>query len=227
MKSLPWKKSATLTPMTKTSSPNKTTYRKLPSVYSPPSFRNDTSTSEPWLTQDPAPRLSVNPPCLTQSRRRLKMILWEKQNEQPREELTLQLEKQTFGSNLANLPPVVCANTSSKSTATPKAHPTTSFLDATQWRNSNSTFSTVKMYPRSDSSKKSKLIASLVASGHAHNFTKYTFKPNSLLLTKQKKNSLRNDASAKHSIKQQTFASAYLIICHRKKRRNSMPARQT
>jgi hypothetical protein len=28
---------------------------------------------------------------------------------------------------------------------------------------------------------------------------------------------------AKHSIKQQTFANAYLIICHRKKRRNSMP----
>jgi hypothetical protein len=37
------------------------------------------------------------------------------------------------------------------------------------------------------------LIASLVASGHAHDFTKYTFKPNSLLLTKQKKNSLRNE----------------------------------
>jgi hypothetical protein len=36
----------------------------------------------------------------------------------------------------------------------------------------NSTFSTVKMYPRSDSSKKLKLIASLVASGHAHDFTK-------------------------------------------------------
>jgi hypothetical protein len=49
------------------------------------------------------------------------------------------------------------------------------------------------------------IIASLMASGHAHDFTKYTFKPNSLLLTKQKKNSLRNDASAKHSIKQQTL----------------------
>jgi hypothetical protein len=79
------------------------------------------------------------------------------------------------------------------------------------------------MYPRSDLSKKLKLIASLVASGHTHDFTKYTFKPNSLLLTKQKKNSLRNDASAKHSIKQQPFTNAYLIICHHKKRRNSMP----
>jgi hypothetical protein len=59
------------------------------------------------LTQDPAPRLSANPPCLTQSRRRLKTILQEKQNGQPREELTLQPEKQTFGSNLANLPPVI------------------------------------------------------------------------------------------------------------------------
>jgi hypothetical protein len=47
MKSLPWKKSATLTPTTKTSSPNKTTYRKLPSVYLPTSLQNDTSTSKP------------------------------------------------------------------------------------------------------------------------------------------------------------------------------------
>jgi hypothetical protein len=31
----------------KTSSPNKTTYRKLPSVYSPTSLQNDTSISEP------------------------------------------------------------------------------------------------------------------------------------------------------------------------------------
>jgi hypothetical protein len=68
-----------------------------------------------------------------------------------------------------------------------------------------------------------KIIASLLASGHTHDFTKYTFKPNSLLLTKQKKNSLRNNASAKHSIKQQTFANAHLIICHHKRRRNSMP----
>jgi hypothetical protein len=80
------------------------------------------------------------------------------------------------------------------------------------------------MYPRSDSSKKLKLMASLVASGHAHGFTKYTFNPNSLLLTRQKKNSLRNDTSAKHSIKQHTFANAYLIFCHHKKRRNSMPS---
>ncbi len=53
-------------------------------------------------------------------------------NGQPREELTLQPEKQTFGSNLQNLPPVVCSNTSSKLTATPRVHPTTSFLNATQ-----------------------------------------------------------------------------------------------
>jgi hypothetical protein len=44
------------------------------------------------------------------------MILQEKQNGQPREELTLQPEKQTFGSNLLNLPPVACSNTSSKLT---------------------------------------------------------------------------------------------------------------
>jgi hypothetical protein len=136
----------------------------LPLVHSPMSLQNDTSNSEPWSTHDPAPLLSVNKPCLTQSRRRLKMIIQEKQNGQPRDELTLQPEKQTFGSNLLNLPPVVCSNTSSKLTATPRAHPKTSFLDATQWRNSNSTFSTVKTYPRSNSSKKSKLIASLVAS---------------------------------------------------------------
>jgi hypothetical protein len=42
----------------------------------------------------------VNPLCLTQSRRRLKVILQEKQNEQPRNELMSQQEKQTFGSNL-------------------------------------------------------------------------------------------------------------------------------
>jgi hypothetical protein len=47
MKSLPWKKSTTLTPTIKTSSSNKTTYRKLPSVYSPMSLQNDTSISEP------------------------------------------------------------------------------------------------------------------------------------------------------------------------------------
>ena len=47
MKSSPWKKSATLTPTIKTSSPNKTTYQKLPSVYSPMSLQNDTSTSKP------------------------------------------------------------------------------------------------------------------------------------------------------------------------------------
>jgi hypothetical protein len=46
--------------------------------------------------------------------------------------ITLQLEKQTFGSNLPNLPPVVCSNTSSKSTAMPRLHPMTSFLDVTQ-----------------------------------------------------------------------------------------------
>jgi hypothetical protein len=76
----------------------------------------------------------------------------------------------------------------------------------------------VKTYLRSDSSKKSRLIASLMASGHVHTFTKYTFK-----LNRQKKNSLRNNASAKHSIKQQTFANAYLLICHCKKRKNCMP----
>jgi hypothetical protein len=80
MKFFPWKKSTTLTTTIKTSSPNKTTYRKSPSVYSPTSLQNDTSTFEPWLTQDPAPRLSANPLCLTQSRRRLKRILQEKQN---------------------------------------------------------------------------------------------------------------------------------------------------
>jgi hypothetical protein len=80
----------------------------------------------------------------------------------------------------------------------------------------------VKTYLRSDSSKKLKLIASLVASSHVCTFTKYTFKLNSLLLKRQKKNSLRNNTSAKHSIKQQTFTNAYLLICHHKKRRNSM-----
>ncbi len=134
-----------------------------------------------------------------------------------------QHEKQTFGSNLLNLSPVVCSNTSSKSTVMPRAHPMTSFLDATQWKNSSLIFAKVKTYLRSNLSKKLKLIASLMASGHARGFTKYTFKPNSLLLTRQKKNSLRNDASAKHSIKQKTFTNAYLLTCHHKKRRNSMP----
>ncbi len=61
---------------------------------------------------------------------------------------------------------------------------------------------------RLDLSKKLKLIASLVASGHVCTFTKSTiFKLNILLL--------------KHSIKQQTFTNAYLLICHHKKRRNS------
>jgi hypothetical protein len=80
----------------------------------------------------------------------------------------------------------------------------------------------MKMYLRSDSSKKLKLIARLVASGHICTFAKYTFKLNSLLLKRQKKNSLRNNASAKHIIKQQTFTNAYLLTCHHKKRRNSM-----
>jgi hypothetical protein len=35
-------------------------------VYLPMPLQNNTSTSEPWSTQDPAPRLSANPPCLTQ-----------------------------------------------------------------------------------------------------------------------------------------------------------------
>jgi hypothetical protein len=39
----------------------------------------------------------------------------------------------------------------------------------------------VKIYLRSDSSKKSKLIASLMASGHICAFTKYTFKLNSTI----------------------------------------------
>jgi hypothetical protein len=38
------------------------------------------------------------------------MILQEKQNGQPREELKLQPEKQTFDSNLMSLPPVACSN---------------------------------------------------------------------------------------------------------------------
>jgi hypothetical protein len=101
-------------------------------------------------------------------------------------------------------------------------HPMTSSLDTTQWKNSNSIFSTEKKYLWSDSSKKSKLIASLVASGHICAFTKYAFKLNSLLLKRQKKNSLRNNTSAKHSFKQQTFTSSYLLICHCKKKRNSM-----
>ncbi len=88
---------------------------------------------------------------------------------------------QTFGSNLLNFPPGTCLNTNSKSTAMPSVHPMTSSLDATQWKNSNSIFSTVKIYLRSDSSKKSKLIASLMASGHICAFTKYTFKLNSTI----------------------------------------------
>jgi hypothetical protein len=79
------------------------------------------------------------------------------------------------------------------------------------------------MYLRSDLSKTLKLIANLVASGHVHAFTKYTSQLNSLKLKRQKKNSLRNDASAKHSIKQQTFVNAFLLTCHHKKRKNSMP----
>jgi hypothetical protein len=60
------------------------------------------------------------------------MILQEKQNREPREELTLQQEKQTFGSNLPNLPAVACSNTNSKSTAIPREHPMTPSLDAMQ-----------------------------------------------------------------------------------------------
>jgi hypothetical protein len=80
----------------------------------------------------------------------------------------------------------------------------------------------VKTYLRSDLSKKLKWIASIMASCHIHAFTKYTFKLNSLLLIRQNKNSLRNNASAKHSINQQTFTNAYLLVYHHKKRRNSM-----
>jgi hypothetical protein len=47
MKSLPWKKSATSITTIKISSPNKTTYWKLPSVYLPTSLQNDTSSFEP------------------------------------------------------------------------------------------------------------------------------------------------------------------------------------
>jgi hypothetical protein len=65
------------------------------------------------------------------------------------------------------------------------------------------------------------LIARLIASGHVCAFTKCTLKLNSLLLKRQMKNSLRNDASAKLSIKQQTFTNAYLLIYGCKKRRNS------
>ncbi len=120
---------------------------------------------------------------------------------------------------LLNLPPVACSKTNSKSTAMPRVYPTTSSLDVTQWKNSSSIFSTVKTYLRSTLSKKLKLIASLVPSDHVRTFTKYTFKLNSLLLKRQKKNSLRNNTSAKHSIKQQTFTNAYLLICHHKKRK--------
>jgi hypothetical protein len=78
MKSLPWKKSAALTTMMETLSPNKTTYRKLWSAYLLMSLQNDTSTFEPWSAQDPAPWSSEKPLCLTQSRRRLKTILQKK-----------------------------------------------------------------------------------------------------------------------------------------------------
>jgi hypothetical protein len=48
MRSSLWKKSTTETTMRiKATSSNKTTYRKLPSVYSPTSSQNDTSISEP------------------------------------------------------------------------------------------------------------------------------------------------------------------------------------
>jgi hypothetical protein len=48
MRSLLWKKSTTeTTTRIKATSSNKTTYRKLPSVYSPTSLQNDTSISEP------------------------------------------------------------------------------------------------------------------------------------------------------------------------------------
>jgi hypothetical protein len=87
MKFLPWKKSTTSITRINISSPNKTTYWKLPSVHLLMSSQDDTSIFKPWLTEDPAPQLSANPLCLTQSRRRLKTILWEKQNGQPREEL--------------------------------------------------------------------------------------------------------------------------------------------
>jgi hypothetical protein len=47
-KSLPWKKSAALTTMIKTSSPNKTIYvLEISLVYSPTLLQNDTSTFEP------------------------------------------------------------------------------------------------------------------------------------------------------------------------------------
>jgi hypothetical protein len=71
-------------------------------------------------------------------------------------------------------------------------------------------------------SKKLKLIASLMASGCFCTINKYTFKLDSLQLKRQKKNSLKNDTLAKHSIKQQIFTNAYLLIYHHKKRRNSM-----
>ncbi len=106
-----------------------------------------------------------------------------KTNGQPREELMLPQEKQTFGSNLLNLPPVACSNTSSKLTVTLRAHPMASSLDVMQWKNSILIFSTVKMYLRSNSSKKLKLIARLVASGHVGAFTRYTFKLNSCRCT--------------------------------------------
>jgi hypothetical protein len=57
---------------------------------------------------------------MTKSKRRLKTILQEKQNGQPGNELTLQNKKQTFCSNLLNLPPVKCSNTNSKLTAMPR-----------------------------------------------------------------------------------------------------------
>jgi hypothetical protein len=68
-------------------------------------------------------------------------------------------------------------------TVTLRAHPMASSLDVMQWKNSILIFSTVKMYLRSNSSKKLKLIARLVASGHVGAFTRYTFKLNSCRCT--------------------------------------------
>jgi hypothetical protein len=58
-----------------------------------------------------------------------------------------------------------------------------------------------------------------MASGHIRAFTKYTFKLNSLLLKRQKKNSLRNDASAKHRIKQQTFTNVTYYLSSQEKKK--------
>jgi hypothetical protein len=136
--------------------------------------------------------------------------------------------------NVPNSPPVACLNARSKLTFKHKikvdrnARSTSydiilgcdAMKDVRQWKNFNSTFSTVQTYLRSDSSKKLKLIASLMAFGHVCTFGIYFQTQQSTI--EQKKNSLRNDASAKHSIKQEIFTNAYLLICHHKKRRNSM-----